>query len=119
MSLRVLLADPDWELLKLAFRTLRDAGNEVVIEAGPEDAMRLAVQWRPNVIICPAECLDFWEAHHGEDFADLRSRCSVLVTAPISDPDCPWRKWADRGHEVLLKPLVHPSELSAAIERSV
>ncbi len=111
--MKVLLTDPDWTLINQAYSVGRHEEYDLVAESSWDKALKLAKIWRPKVIIATPECLDAWNIH-GDELQDVLSRSTVIVTASDGDAGV-WMPWARQGYEVLMKPLVHPLQLSAAI----
>ena len=116
MNPRVLISESDWRLLEFAFGDLRQHGYEVIVEAAPIKAMEILKQWQPQVVIACSRCLGEWDRQCDGWLETMGETTTVLVTANTSDSDCAWQEWADRGCEVLFKPLVHASELRVATD---
>lgn len=119
MSPRVLISESDWRLLQFAYGDLRQHGYEVIVEASPLVALGMIAKWQPQVIIASSRCLEEWQQHSADWLTSLGSSVTVLVTADAEDSDCTWQAWADRGCDVLFKPLVHASELRVATDQAL
>ena len=116
MAIRTLIADPDWEFLRHAFQALPRSDFHVVVETDRKRALVFARHWQPAVLIAPAQFLEDWQ--RDEEYAPGGARLPphVLITAYGNDEPQTWQPWAARGYEVLLKPMVHPTQLHAAME---
>jgi len=71
------------------------------------------------VVIASSHCLGEWESHVNGWLETIRPDTTIMVTANTDDSDSTWQEWADRGCEVLFKPLVHSSELRVATEQAL
>lgn len=116
MGVKVLVADPDRQILRAAFGCLRDQGFRVIAESVPAEALRIARRWRPDLIIVPAPCLQAWDSDPNEGLETILPEFSFLVTANSPDELSCWQRWIGRWCEVLIKPVVHPLELVVAVE---
>jgi len=119
VSPRVLISESDWRLLEFAFGDLRRHGYEVMVESSPLRALDVVKQWRPEVVIASSHCLGEWENHVDGWLETMPPHTTIMVTANTDDSDSTWQEWADRGCEVLFKPLVHSSELRVATEQAL
>ena len=116
MRAKILVADSDRKILRVAFETLRDQGFRVIAETAPAEVLRMARQWRPDLIIAPASCLRIWDIDPAEGLDTVLPEFSFLVTANSPEELTPWERWIGRYCEILIKPVVHPMELVAAVE---
>ena len=117
-SARVLLVDGDRELLCRATAALHAAGCEVMIEAAPAEALALLRLWHPRVVVIASSAMERWDrllSSGDETFLDGRR---VVVTIDADQEVALWSRWLSRGHEILVKPLLHPSELITLIEQA-
>lgn len=115
MAIRVLIADPDWQFLRHAFQALPGGDYDVIVETDRSKAVTFAKHWQPKLLIAPSHFVEEW--YEGREPAGPVSPCpSVLITAYNSDEPGTWEPWAAKGYEVLLKPMVHPTQLHAAVE---
>ena len=119
MSPRVLISESDWRLLEFAFGDLRQHGYEVMVESAPMRALDVVRKWQPQVVIASSQCLGQWEQEVGDWLETMRPHTTIVVTANADDTDSEWQEWADRGCEVLFKPLVHASELRVATDQAI
>lgn len=117
-SLRILITDPDWQLLNQAFAVSQHEGYDLLAESNPSAAMKLARRWLPHVIITSIPCAASWVQQHTDIYHDLRQTCSIIVTASADEAES-LHAWARDGYEVLLKPLVASLELTTAIVAAV
>jgi len=116
---KILLVDPDLQLLTYALGSLREAGYDVISESDATKAMDLAGRWCPHLVIAPSRTLAAWQQAGPKGTQALPPGSALLVTAQADEPDQQWRNWVDQGHEILLKPIVHYHELHAAIESAM
>jgi len=98
---------------------LRDEGHQVIAESAPNDALAVARQWLPDVIVAPTPCLHAWASGRTEGLEEILPNSSFLVTAEASENLAPCLQWLGRGHEVLLKPVIHSAELVVAVEAAI
>ena len=119
MAIRTLIADPDWEFLRHAFQALPRREFHVVVEADRERALLFAKHWQPTVLIAPAQFLEDWQRDSDSGPMSASVCPHVLITAYDSDEPQTWQPWAAKGYEVLLKPMVHPTQLQAAMEAAL
>jgi len=116
---RILVSDSDWRLLEFAYGDLRQRGYDVIVEASPQKALELARTWRPHVIIVAHGCLSEWDRHLSGGLEAVLSGAAVLATIDPQDEASSWQRWVERGWEVLLKPLIHASQLRAATDAAL
>jgi len=116
MSGKILVADSDRQILRVAFGPLRGQGFRVIAETVPAEALRVAQQWRPDLIIVPASCLKTWDSDPVCGLETILPEFAFLVTANSADELTPWQRWLGQWCEVLIKPIVHPLELMVAVE---
>ena len=112
MSLKVLIADPDWRFTQQASSFLESHAHLVVREAHADQALRQAKHWRPDLVMVAAEL-----AEEGllEALQAVRPRPAVLLTGWLDRYDRIWRAWQRGGDELLIKPVLKSQELHAAI----
>jgi len=112
MSLKVLIADPDWRFTEQASRYLESHAHLVVCEAGLREARAHALHWRPDLVILAVEL-----ANRGllEPIAAIKPRPAVLLTGRMDRFDLAWRAWQKGGDELLMKPVFQVDELHQAI----
>ena len=114
MSLKVLIADPDWRFARQASSFLESHAHLVVLESRPSQALAQAEHWRPDLVILAAELAD---KHRDlmESLYDIRPRPAVLLTGWLDHYDRAWRAWQIGGDELLIKPVLKSQELLMAI----
>jgi len=115
MSLKVLIVDPDWHFLAQARNALEARGDITVHEARPDQAVRRAEHWCPDLVIINAELRDCCDGDLLERLSRLSPRPAILLTAGVDQFAKAWRAWQRGGDELLLKPLMHPGELHVAV----
>jgi DNA-binding response OmpR family regulator len=113
MSLRVLIAEPDWRFARQATRYLEAHAHLVVNQSTPQTALACARHWQPDLVILAAELAD----KHGlmEGLYRIRPRPAVLLTDHMSRYDRAWRAWQSGGDGLLMKPVFNVRELQDAI----
>ena len=115
MAMKILIADPDWHFLRQAREHLEPMGHLIVHEADPEAALERAESWKPDIVMLSAELP---ECSDGEMLAALDSiqpKPAVILTAGLEKFAEAWRAWQRGGHELIIKPVLHPSELHVAL----
>ena len=112
MSLKVLIADPDWRFTQQASAYLEYRAHLVVCECGLKQVKAQAVYWRPDLVILAAELADkgVIEALHA-----IKPRPAVLLTSSMARFDLAWKCWQKGGDELLMKPVFRIEELHQAI----
>ena len=115
MSMRVLIADPDWHFLRQARDYFESHGHYVVQEADPDAAARRAEHWKPDLLIVSAELPACCDGDLLKTFDALQPRPAIILTAPLERFDKAWRAWQRGGDEMIIKPVLHASELHVAV----
>ncbi len=115
MSMKVLIADPDWYFLRQARDYLESRGHHVVQEDDPHAAARRADQWKPDLVIVSAELPDCCDGDLLNAFDRLHPRPAIILTAALERFDKAWRAWQRGGDELIIKPVLHASELHVAL----
>ena len=115
MSMKVLIADPDWRFLRQARDYLESRAHYVAHEASPHAAAGRAAHWKPDVIIVSAELPQCCDGQLLHTFEGLQPRPAIILTAALDAFDKAWRAWQRGGDEVIIKPVLHVSELHVAI----
>jgi CheY-like chemotaxis protein len=112
MSLKVLIADPDWRFTEQASTYLESHAHLVVCEAGTKEARAQALHWKPDLVILSAEL-----ANRGllEPVMALKPRPAVLLTGRMDRFDLAWKAWQKGGDELLMKPIFTVDELHQAV----
>jgi CheY-like chemotaxis protein len=114
MSLKVLIVDTDIRFMEQARRYLEACGHYVALV----DAERTADQaerWQADLVIANAELPAVFHGTLLTVLHDMPLRPAILLTASMDRFDLAWRAWQKGGDELLLKPVVHASELHHAI----
>ncbi len=119
MNARLLVAESDWQVLDFVYRDLRERGYDVIVEADARRAKRVVNQWWPDLVVISGHYLGEWERKCPELVHDLMESASFIVTVSPDDPHDAWARWLGRGSEILFKPLIHVSELRAAVDAAV
>ncbi|HUT61425.1 MAG TPA: response regulator [Phycisphaerae bacterium] len=112
MSLKVLIADPDWRFAGQAAKYLESHAHLVVHETRVKEAIAHAEHWRPDLVIMSADL-----ANKGlmEPVTALRPRPAVLLIGWMDRYDLAWKAWQKGGDELLIKPVFRIQELHEAI----
>ena len=112
MSMKVLLADGDWDFARKATSYLESHAHLVVHHDTTAEALAQAERWKPDLAIVSAEL-----AEDGllEPLQLIAPRPAILLTGWMDRYDRVWRAWQRGGDELLMKPMLSLSELSAAI----
>jgi len=112
MSMRVLIADPDWRFAEQAMGYLESHAHLVVRETQADETLAHAEHWQPDLVMVAAEL-----AQDGllESLAKLPQAPAVLLTGWMDRFDRAWRAWQHGGHELLMKPVFAAEEIHSAI----
>ncbi|MDY6913774.1 MAG: response regulator [Planctomycetota bacterium] len=112
MSLKVLIADPDWRFAGQAGAYLESHAHHVVRESQIPAVLARAEHWHPDLIILAAEL-----AENGllESLSSLSPRPAILLTGWLDRYDRAWRAWQKGGDELMIKPIWRTSELNEAV----
>lgn len=112
MSMKVLIADPDWRFAVKTRDYLEAHAHSVLSHADAAGVMERARHWQPDLIILAAEL-----AENGvlNELHALPDRPAVLLTEHMDRYDRAWRAWQQGGDELLMKPVFHKRELQQAI----
>lgn len=119
MKNRILVTDSDVYVLNFAFRVLREQGYNVIAECDPSHALHVAQRWMPEMIIAPVSCLKEWAALSGGTLDEVMPDSVFVVTIDPSEDSPHKYKFPDNRCEILLKPLVHPTQILVAIEAAM
>ena len=79
---KILLVDPDLQLLTYALGSLREAGYDVISESDATKAMALAGRWCPHLVIAPSRTLVAWQQEDPEGLQALPPGSALLVDGP-------------------------------------
>ena len=111
MSMKVLIADPDWRFVRQASQYLETHAHLVVCEPRAREAQAHADHWRPDLVILAVESA---EKVLGSLYS-LQPRPAVLLTGRMDRYDLAWKAWQKGGDELLMKPIFKAEELHDAI----
>ena len=112
MSMKVLIADPDWRFARQATGYLEAHAHLVVRHSSSADVFKQAEHWQPDLVILAAELA---ETGLLGEIQDLSPRPAVLLTEHMDRYDRAWRAWQKGGDELLMKPVFKAEELHEAI----
>ncbi len=112
MSMKVLIADPDWRFARQASSHLESRAHLVINQADTDEALNRAEQWQPDLVIMAAELA---EKGLMKSIYALSPRPAVLLTEHMERYDRAWRVWQNGGDELLMKPVFRAEELHEAI----
>jgi len=112
MSLKVLIADPDWRFSHQVSLFLESHAHLVTRESQADQAIERVQRWRPDLVIASCE---FAEEGLLEPIYQLTPRPAVLLTGWMDRYDRVWRAWQRGGDELLMKPVLRSQELHWAI----
>ena len=112
MSMKVLIADPDWPFSRKAAAYLESHAHLVVQQSHAERVMQTVEHWRPDLLIVSEELAGqgLLGALHGR-----QNRPAILLVGWMDRYDRVWRAWQQGGDELLMKPVFTSEELHAAI----
>ena len=112
MSMKVLIADPDWRFASQAAGYLESHAHLVVRCSEQKAAAKTAAQWRPDLVIVSETLTEtgLLEQLHG-----MEDRPAVLLVGRMDRYDRVWRAWQLGGDELLMKPVFKSQELHDAI----
>jgi DNA-binding response OmpR family regulator len=112
MSLKVLIADPDWRFARQAAAFLESHAHHVVREPRGDRAMELVRHWAPDLVIASEELS---EAGLLEALYAIPDRPAVLLVGWMDRYDKVWKAWQLGGDELLMKPVFDIADLHNAI----
>jgi DNA-binding response OmpR family regulator len=118
MDARILVTESDWQLLDYAYRDLGTHGYEIVT-ARPEEAAVAHSRFHPDVVLTSMDDIERFEARSPGALSKMMAHSVVLVTVSLESETRDWQELARRGCEILFKPLLHVTELRAAMEFAV
>ncbi len=113
--MKILIADPDWNFLNQAREYLEPMGHLVVHETNAQAAAARAEQWKPDVIMVSVEFPECTEGDLLATFQNLHPRPAVVLTSQLENFAEAWRAWQHGGDELVVKPILHGSELHVAL----
>jgi PleD family two-component response regulator len=114
MSLKVLIADPDWRFSQQASSFLESHAHLVVRESQAQQVLAQAEHWRPDLVIVAAELVETAPDLMGSLYR-LKPRPAVLLTGWLDRFDRIWRAWQEGGDELLIKPVLKSLELHMGV----
>ena len=115
MSMRILIVDHDRSFLEEVRELLEPRGHLVVNETDPNFALERARRWRPDLVMVSAELEACSQGDMLERLRQLRPAPAVLLTSHLDRFDLAWQAWQKGGDELLLKPILQPSQLQVAM----
>ena len=112
MSMKVLIADPDWRFSRKAAAYLESRAHLVVQQTHAERVIEAVEHWRPDLLIVSEELAGqgLLGELHGRP-----NRPAILLVGWMDRYDRVWRAWQQGGDELLMKPVFTSEELHAAI----
>ncbi len=114
MSLKVLIADPDWRFTQQASSFLESHAHLVIRESRPSRVRELTERWGPDLVIIASELVES-EEDLFETIYSVTPRPAVLLTGWLDRYDRIWRAWQKGGDELIIKPVLRSQELHEAI----
>ena len=116
MSLKVLIADPDWRFSNQASAYLESHAHLVACEGRLREAKSHAAHWRPDLVIMSVELADKGLL---ETVGQLDPRPAILLTGRLDRYALAWKAWQRGGDELLMKPVFKSEELHQAIVKAL
>jgi CheY-like chemotaxis protein len=113
--MKILVADPDWDFLRKVRQYLEPVGHLVVHEADPDAAISRADHWKPDIVMVNAEMPECADGELLTALESIQPRPAVVLTASLEGFSEAWRAWQRGGDELVIKPVLHPSELHVAL----
>ena len=112
MSMRVLIADPDWRFSNQAAAFLESRAHLVVRQDDPQQAIAAALRWQPDLAIVSEELA---ETGIIEELCQMYPRPALLLVGWMDRYDRTWRAWQRGGDELLMKPVFKSEEIHQAV----
>lgn len=112
MSMRVLIADPDWRFARQASAYLESHAHMVVRCSDSEQVLDMASRWSPDLVMVSERLT---EGGLLEELHAMEDRPAVLLIGRMDRYDRAWRAWQRGGDELLMKPVFKSRELHAAV----
>ncbi len=112
MSMKVLIADPDWRFTGQATAYLEAHAHLVVTESRPKEIRSHVEHWQPDLVILAAELADKGVL---DWLYKQESRSAVLLTGRMDRYSLAWKAWQKGGDELLMKPVFKSEEIHDAI----
>ena len=113
--MKILIADSDWQFLRQAREYLEPMGHLVVNESDPDAAARRAENWKPDVVMVSAELPACSDGSLLAQLENIHPRPAIVLTALLEKFADAWRAWQHGGDELIIKPVLHASELHVAL----
>jgi len=113
--MKILIADNDWQFLRQAREYLEPMGHLVVHESDPDAALGRGESWKPDVVMISAELPACSDGALLGQLQNIRPRPAIVLTAPLEKFGDAWRAWQRGGDELVIKPVLHASELHVAL----
>ncbi len=113
--MKILIADPDWHFLGQVRDVLEPLGHHVVHEPQPDEAVARADHWKPDIVMASAELPACCDGELLGRLSGVQPRPAIVLTAGLERFSEAWRAWQRGGDELIIKPVLHPSELRVAI----
>ena len=115
MSMKLLVIDRDQRFLNTVCDLFEPRGHAVVHESDADAAIARAHHWQPDVILVSAEIDRCCRGDLLTQLAQVEGRPAILLTAHMDRFDQAWQAWQRGADELLLKPVLHPADLDAAV----
>ncbi len=112
MSMKVLIAEPDFRFAQLAGTFLERLANMVSYENRSDQILDRIDHFKPDLLILAAELADEQLLKQVNDRPD---RPAILLTEGLDRYDRAWQAWQNGGDELLLKPIFTTDDLQIAI----
>jgi DNA-binding response OmpR family regulator len=112
MSMKVLIADPDWRFSTQATKYLESHAHLVVQQTQTEQISEVVRNWRPDLVIVSEELT---EEGLLESIQETPDRPAVLLIGWMDRYDRVWRAWQRGGDELMMKPIFRDKDFHNAI----
>jgi DNA-binding response OmpR family regulator len=110
--MKVLIADNDWRFAQQATNYLESKAHLVAHKPLAKDTLAAIEHWQCDLVILSAEL-----AQDGllEAINKMPQRPAVILTGRLDQYDSIWRAWQKGGDDVLMKPILHATDLQVSI----
>ncbi len=112
MSMKVLIAEPDFKFAQQAGTFLERLANLVSYEPQADQILARIEKFKPHLLIIAAELAT---GEVLDKIKDVPDRPAILLTEGLDRYDRAWRAWQNGGDELLLKPIFTTDDLHIAI----
>ncbi len=112
MSMKILIAEPDFRFAQQAGAFLERLANLVSYENRSDQLLDRIARFKPDLLIIAAELAD---EHILEQINASQDRPAILLTEGLDRYDRAWQAWQNGGDELLLKPIFTTDDLHIAI----